>query len=162
MTHPARITPRRMRAVRLGNAVLVAAGVGVGLIPQLALSAVRGAMVIKPYGYAIWEAIQRELDTRIKATGHENVYFPLLVPASVLAQDDGQRLRLRRLLRRGLFAYREAHLRFKERRAVSYQHLAISVRLRRVALMIFDTSHPRQKPPHAQPLTENLPLTANA
>jgi prolyl-tRNA synthetase len=51
-------------------------------------SAVRGAMVIKPYGYAIWETIQRELDDRIKATGHENFYFPLLVPASVLAQED--------------------------------------------------------------------------
>jgi prolyl-tRNA synthetase len=50
-------------------------------------SPVRGAMVIKPYGYAIWETIQRELDDRIKATGHENVYFPLLVPASVLAQE---------------------------------------------------------------------------
>ena len=50
-------------------------------------SPVRGAMVIKPYGYAIWEAIQRELDDRIKATGHENFYFPLFVPASVLAQD---------------------------------------------------------------------------
>jgi hypothetical protein len=44
-------------------------------------------MVIKPYGYAIWESIQRELDERIKETGHENVYFPLLVPASVLAQE---------------------------------------------------------------------------
>jgi prolyl-tRNA synthetase len=50
-------------------------------------SPVRGAMVIKPYGYAIWETIQRELDDRIKATGHENLYFPLLVPASVLAQE---------------------------------------------------------------------------
>jgi prolyl-tRNA synthetase len=50
-------------------------------------SSVRGAMVIKPYGYAIWEAIQRELDDRIKATGHENFYFPLLMPASVLAQE---------------------------------------------------------------------------
>jgi prolyl-tRNA synthetase len=50
-------------------------------------SAVRGAMVIKPYGYAIWEAIQRELDDRIKATGHENYYFPLFVPASVLARE---------------------------------------------------------------------------
>jgi prolyl-tRNA synthetase len=50
-------------------------------------SPVRGAMVIKPYGYAIWEAIQRELDERIKATGHENFYFPLFVPASVLAQE---------------------------------------------------------------------------
>src|SRR5262245_45176081 len=44
-------------------------------------SPVRGAMVIKPYGHAIWEAIQRELDDRIKATGHENVYLPLFVPA---------------------------------------------------------------------------------
>jgi prolyl-tRNA synthetase len=50
-------------------------------------SAVRGAMVIKPYGYAIWEAIQRALDDRIKATGHENFYFPLFVPASLLAQE---------------------------------------------------------------------------
>ncbi len=50
-------------------------------------SSVRGAMVIKPYGYAIWETIQRELDDRIKATGHENLYFPLLMPASVLAQE---------------------------------------------------------------------------
>ena len=48
---------------------------------------VRGAMVIKPYGYAIWEAIQRELDARIKATGHENFYLPLFVPMSVLAQE---------------------------------------------------------------------------
>jgi prolyl-tRNA synthetase len=50
-------------------------------------STVRGAMVIKPYGYSIWEAIQHELDDRIKATGHENFYFPLLVPTSVLAQE---------------------------------------------------------------------------
>src|SRR6266550_759245 len=50
-------------------------------------SPVRGAMVIKPYGYAIWESIQRALDERIKATGHENFYFPLFVPASVLAQE---------------------------------------------------------------------------
>src|SRR3954449_11709953 len=50
-------------------------------------SSVRGAMVIKPYGYAIWETIQRELDERIKATGHENLYFPLLVPGSVLGRE---------------------------------------------------------------------------
>src|ERR671914_1598514 len=50
-------------------------------------SLVRGAMVIKPYGYAIWEAIQRALDERIKATGHENVYFPLLVPSTVLDRE---------------------------------------------------------------------------
>jgi prolyl-tRNA synthetase len=47
----------------------------------------RGAMIIKPYGYAIWETIQRELDDRIKATGHENLYLPLLLPMSVLAQE---------------------------------------------------------------------------
>ena len=50
-------------------------------------SVVRGAMVIKPYGYAIWEAIQRELDERIKATGHENLYLPLFVPVSLLARE---------------------------------------------------------------------------
>ena len=41
-------------------------------------SAVRGCMVIKPYGYAIWEKMQRELDDRFKETGHVNAYFPLL------------------------------------------------------------------------------------
>src|SRR5215213_8571677 len=51
-------------------------------------SLVRGAMVIRPYGYAIWEAIQRALDDRIKATGHENLYFPLFIPASVLAREE--------------------------------------------------------------------------
>ena len=50
-------------------------------------SAVRGSMVIRPHGYAIWELLQRELDDRIKATGHENVYFPLLVPRSVMARE---------------------------------------------------------------------------
>jgi prolyl-tRNA synthetase len=50
-------------------------------------SLVRGTMVIKPYGYAIWEHVQRALDDRIKATGHENLYFPLLVPSGVLARE---------------------------------------------------------------------------
>jgi prolyl-tRNA synthetase len=50
-------------------------------------SLVRGSMVIKPYGYAIWEHIQRALDERIKATGHENLYFPMLMPSSVLARE---------------------------------------------------------------------------
>ena len=44
------------------------------------LSPVRGSMVIKPYGFALWENIQRGLDDRFKATGHENLYFPLLIP----------------------------------------------------------------------------------
>src|SRR5579863_3984720 len=44
-------------------------------------------MVIKPNGYAVWEVIQRELDDRIKATGHQNVYFPLLIPQSFLEKE---------------------------------------------------------------------------
>src|SRR6204780_4991813 len=43
---------------------------------------VKGCMVIKPNGYAVWEVLQRELDDRFKATGHQNVYFPLLIPQS--------------------------------------------------------------------------------
>jgi prolyl-tRNA synthetase len=45
---------------------------------------VRGCMVIRPYGYAMWEHMQRLLDQRIKATGHQNAYFPLLIPESLL------------------------------------------------------------------------------
>ena len=45
---------------------------------------VRGCMVIRPYGYAMWEHMQRLLDDRIKATGHQNAYFPLLIPESLL------------------------------------------------------------------------------
>jgi prolyl-tRNA synthetase len=45
-------------------------------------SGVRGCMVIKPWGYGIWERIQRMLDARIKATGHDNVYFPIFIPLS--------------------------------------------------------------------------------
>ncbi len=50
-------------------------------------SEVRGSMIIRPYGYAIWELLQRALNDRINATGHENLYFPLLMPASVLARE---------------------------------------------------------------------------
>ncbi len=48
---------------------------------------VRGCMVIKPYGYAIWENIQRALDDRFKATGVQNVYFPMLIPKSYLSKE---------------------------------------------------------------------------
>ena len=48
---------------------------------------VRGAMVIKPYGYAIWERIQAALDERIKATGHQNMYFPMLFPEALLERE---------------------------------------------------------------------------
>ncbi|WP_011385993.1 proline--tRNA ligase [Paramagnetospirillum magneticum] len=50
-------------------------------------SPVRGCMVIKPWGYGIWEAIQRDLDRRIKETGHENCYFPLFIPLSFLEKE---------------------------------------------------------------------------
>jgi prolyl-tRNA synthetase len=50
-------------------------------------SDVRGMMVIKPYGYAIWERMQRVLDDKIKETGHENAYFPLLIPKSFLTKE---------------------------------------------------------------------------
>ncbi len=48
---------------------------------------VKGTMVIRPYGYAIWENIQHELDARFKATGHQNAYFPLLIPMSFLTKE---------------------------------------------------------------------------
>lgn len=51
-------------------------------------SAVRGCMVIKPYGYAIWEKMQRALDDMFKATGHVNAYFPLFIPKSFLEKEE--------------------------------------------------------------------------
>lgn len=48
---------------------------------------VKGTMVIRPYGYAIWENIQKELDARFKATGHQNAYFPMLIPQSLLNKE---------------------------------------------------------------------------
>src|ERR1700677_1796565 len=50
-------------------------------------SPVRGCMVIRPEGYAVWEAIQRDLDRRFKETGHVNAYFPLLIPQSFLTKE---------------------------------------------------------------------------
>ena len=51
-------------------------------------SGVRGCMVIKPYGYAIWEKLQAELDKRFKATGHQNAYFPIFVPKSYFEAEE--------------------------------------------------------------------------
>src|SRR6188472_17281 len=51
------------------------------------LSDVRGCMVIKPWGYGLWENIQRALDRMFKATGHKNAYFPLFIPLSYLAKE---------------------------------------------------------------------------
>ena len=50
-------------------------------------SSVKGCMIIRPYGYAIWELIQKNLDTRFKATGHENVYMPMFIPESLLQKE---------------------------------------------------------------------------
>ena len=50
-------------------------------------SSVKGCMIIKPAGYAIWENMQKELDARFKETGVENVYMPLLIPESLLKKE---------------------------------------------------------------------------
>ena len=50
-------------------------------------SPVKGCMVIRPHGYALWENMQRELDRMFKETGHQNAYFPLLIPKSFLAKE---------------------------------------------------------------------------
>ena len=50
-------------------------------------SGVRGCMVIKPYGYAIWEKMQAELDKKFKETGHVNAYFPLFIPKSYFSKE---------------------------------------------------------------------------
>ncbi len=50
-------------------------------------SGVKGCMVIRPYGYAIWENIQKDMDRRFKETGHENVYMPMLIPESLLNKE---------------------------------------------------------------------------
>jgi len=48
---------------------------------------VKGMMIIRPYGYAVWENIQKLMDERIKATGHENAYFPMFIPESLLEKE---------------------------------------------------------------------------
>ena len=50
-------------------------------------ASVKGCMIIRPYGYAIWELIQSQMDARFKATGHENVYMPLFIPESLLQKE---------------------------------------------------------------------------
>ncbi|MEM4382393.1 MAG: proline--tRNA ligase, partial [Candidatus Caldarchaeum sp.] len=48
---------------------------------------VRGCQIIRPYGYALWENLQKELDRRFKATGHKNAYFPLFIPLSFIQKE---------------------------------------------------------------------------
>ena len=75
-----KITPRATDYSKWYNELVVKAD----LAEQ---SAVRGCMVIKPYGYAIWETIQAELDRRFKENGVKNAYFPLLIPKSFLSRE---------------------------------------------------------------------------
>ncbi len=80
MAHESAITPREKDFSAWYQDVIAAA--------QLAEhSPVKGSMIIKPNGYALWERIQQELDGRIKATGHKNAYFPLLIPQSFLQKE---------------------------------------------------------------------------
>ena len=51
-------------------------------------SGVRGCMVIKPYGYAIWEKMRDEMDRKFKETGHENAYFPIFIPKSLFEAEE--------------------------------------------------------------------------
>ncbi len=53
----------------------------------VSLAPVRGCIVLRPYGFALWERLQAELDGRFKATGHENAYFPLLIPESLFTRE---------------------------------------------------------------------------
>lgn len=67
-------------------------------------SIVKGCMVIKPYGYGVWELIQDEMDRRFKATGHVNAYFPLLIPRAFLKK----KLSMSKALPRRLLGLRTA------------------------------------------------------
>ena len=76
-----KLTPREKDYSKWYNEIVVQADLAEN-------SAVRGCMIIKPYGYAIWEKMQAELDKMFKATGHENAYFPLFVPKSLFEAEE--------------------------------------------------------------------------
>lgn len=74
------LTPRNENYAQWYNDLVLRAGLAEH-------SAVRGCMVIKPYGFSIWERMQSALDERFKATGHENAYFPLFIPKSFFSKE---------------------------------------------------------------------------
>ena len=76
-----KITPRKEDYSKWYNEIVVQANLAEN-------SSVRGCMVIKPYGYAIWEKMKNELDKMFKETGHENAYFPLFVPKSLFEAEE--------------------------------------------------------------------------
>ncbi len=80
MAPPSVLTPRALDFPRWYQEVVAKAELAEG-------GPVRGTMVVRPYGYAIWERIQAELDRRIKALGAKNAYFPLLIPESFLRRE---------------------------------------------------------------------------
>ena len=77
----ARITPRKQDYAQWYQDVVREGGLAEPA------EVVKGCMVIKPHGYAVWEKMQADLDRRFKATGHQNAYFPLLIPLSFLAKE---------------------------------------------------------------------------
>jgi prolyl-tRNA synthetase len=74
------LTPREVDYSKWYNELIIQADLAEN-------SGVRGCMVIKPHGYAIWEGMQAELDRRFKETGHENAYFPLFIPKSYFSKE---------------------------------------------------------------------------
>ena len=76
-----KLTPREKDYSKWYNEIVIQADLAEN-------SVVRGCMVIKPYGFAIWEKMQAELDKMFKATGHENAYFPLFVPKSLFEAEE--------------------------------------------------------------------------
>ncbi|MEH0007825.1 MAG: proline--tRNA ligase [Flavobacteriales bacterium] len=76
----AKLTPRAADYSKWYNELVIRAGLAEN-------SGVRGSMVIKPYGFAIWEKMQQQLDKMFKDTGHVNAYFPLLIPKSYLSKE---------------------------------------------------------------------------
>lgn len=75
------ITPRSLDYSKWYNELVISADLADH-------SAVRGCMVIKPHGYAIWENMQRALDDMFKATGHVNAYFPLFIPKHLFEAEE--------------------------------------------------------------------------
>ena len=78
---PKKLTPRDKDYSKWYNEIVIKADLAEN-------SSVRGCMVIKPYGYSIWEKMQHELDKMFKKTGHQNAYFPLFVPKSLFEAEE--------------------------------------------------------------------------
>src|SRR5210317_377380 len=74
------LTPRKENYAQWYNDLVIKADLAEN-------SAVRGCMVIKPYGFAIWEKMQAQLDKMFKATGHSNAYFPIFIPKSFFSKE---------------------------------------------------------------------------